>query len=55
MSKIIEDLICIVCESQYKLVYDINNTSGFSKACPFCTSEQSDEDKENIDDKSDDE
>lgn len=50
MSKIIEDKICVVCESQYKLVYDITDTSGFSKTCPFCGSEQNEPDVTDDDD-----
>lgn len=36
MSKEVESLDCICCESQFKLVYDLNNTSGFPKFCCFC-------------------
>lgn len=36
MSKEIEAIICEVCESRYKLVYDANETSGFAKFCCFC-------------------
>jgi len=36
MSKEIETIICEVCESSYKLVYDLNETSGYAKFCPFC-------------------
>jgi rRNA maturation endonuclease Nob1 len=39
MSKEIENRTCDCCESRYKLVYDLNETSGFSKFCPFCGSE----------------
>jgi hypothetical protein len=36
MSKEIETVICGVCESQYKIVYDPNETSGYRKFCSFC-------------------
>lgn len=36
MSKEIENRLCEVCESEYKLVYDPNSTSGYAKHCPFC-------------------
>jgi hypothetical protein len=36
MSKEIENRTCDCCESRYKLVYDLNETSGFAKHCPFC-------------------
>lgn len=36
MAKEIETIVCEVCESQYKLVYDLNETSGYPKFCPFC-------------------
>lgn len=51
MSKTIEDRICTFCESQYKLSYDPEDTSGFGKCCPFCGEEYT----ENQDDYYDDE
>jgi len=36
MSKEIEQLDCIECESSFKLVYDRTETSGHAKFCPFC-------------------
>lgn len=50
MSKEIENIICVECESKYKLVYDLTDTSGFAKLCPFCggevnSEEYSDEDE----------
>lgn len=39
MAKIIENKECRVCESKYKLVYDLDETSGYPKFCPFCGSE----------------
>ena len=49
MAKEIETIICEVCESQYKLVYDINETSGFRKFCCFC-GEINTEEEDQIDD-----
>lgn len=42
-------LICRECESEYKLVYQLDKTSGFQKICPFCGAEYSDVDEENLD------
>lgn len=44
MSKEIEIIICTSCESNYRLVYDLTETSGFGKFCPFCSSEVNEED-----------
>lgn len=30
---------CSFCESQYKIQYDTEETSGFHKHCPFCGEE----------------
>jgi ribosome-associated toxin RatA of RatAB toxin-antitoxin module len=38
-NKEVEKIVCTVCESNYKLVYEIEETSGYSKFCPFCSSE----------------
>ena len=43
MSKEIENKICPECESSYRLVYDPQDTSGYSKFCPFCGAEHDDE------------
>jgi len=37
MSKEIEQVVCEICESRYKIIYDLNETSGYSKFCPFCS------------------
>lgn len=54
MSKEIENRTCDCCESRYKLVYDLNETSGFAKHCPFCgeiiSPNEEDEDLEYEDD-----
>jgi len=38
-NKEVEKVICPVCESSYKLVYEVEETSGFAKFCCFCASE----------------
>jgi len=53
MSKEIENKECEECESSYRLVYNLDNTSGFPKFCPFCGSEvyaENEKMKEEIDD-----
>lgn len=39
MSKKVEEQLCLVCESQYKLAYTPEDVSGFPKFCPFCGEE----------------
>jgi hypothetical protein len=50
MSREVEKRICEVCESDYKLMYELTSTSGFAKNCPFCgeiyTPNEEDEDSE---------
>jgi len=36
MSKEIENKECTECESSYRLVYNLDDTSGYPKFCPFC-------------------
>lgn len=48
-SKIIETKICTFCESQYKISYDLEETSGYMKFCPFCGTEHEDEDTNDSD------
>jgi len=36
MSKEVETKTCDYCESVYKLVYVLDDTSGHPKFCPFC-------------------
>lgn len=43
MSKEVEKKTCPHCESSYKLVYDLDSTSGYPKFCPFCSDEIYDE------------
>jgi RNA polymerase subunit RPABC4/transcription elongation factor Spt4 len=50
MSKEIENKICPECDSTYKIVYDLTETSGFTKFCPFCNSANIDEEDSMIDD-----
>lgn len=49
MTKEIENKICVYCDSQYRLIYNLEETSGYAKVCPFCGSELDEEDKENDD------
>jgi uncharacterized Zn-finger protein len=46
MSKEVEKKTCPHCESTYKLVYDLDGTSGYPKFCPFCSGEIYDEEFE---------
>jgi len=39
MSKEVDKIECETCESMYKLVYDLNETSGHPKFCAFCGSD----------------
>lgn len=43
MTKEVEKKICHFCESEYKLMYDLDNTNGHAKFCPFCGSDAYDE------------
>lgn len=36
MSKEVEKIACVDCDSHYKLLFDLNTTSGLPKFCPFC-------------------
>lgn len=42
--KEVEKKTCPDCESSYKLLFDLDKTSGYPKFCPFCASEIYDED-----------
>ena len=46
MSKEIENKECTECDSVFKLIYELDKTSGFPKFCPFCGGETYDEDLE---------
>lgn len=37
---------CPECDSIFKLMYDLDETSGFPKFCPFCAASIYDEDQE---------
>lgn len=39
MSKEIENKECSECESAFRLVYNLDTTSGYPKFCPFCSAE----------------
>ena len=54
MSKEVENKICHECESTYRIVYDLSETSGFGKFCPFCSAEiYNDDDKLDIEESED--
>jgi hypothetical protein len=45
--KHIDKLTCEECESDFKLIYDTTETSGFPKFCPYCGSDlETDEEDE---------
>lgn len=44
MSKEIEKKTCPFCESNYKLIYNYEETSGSPRFCAFCGEEAYDED-----------
>jgi hypothetical protein len=37
MSKEVEKVFCQCCESEYKVMYEPENTSGLPKFCVFCS------------------
>ena len=45
MTKEVKKCECFHCESIYKLLYDLNVTSGYPKFCPFCGSETYDDEE----------
>ena len=49
MSKEVETHMCNFCESSFKLTYILENTSGFSKFCPFCGTEVFDDNDDDVD------
>lgn len=38
MSKEIEKHECVVCDSSFKVVFELDKSSGYPKFCPFCGS-----------------
>jgi ribosome-associated toxin RatA of RatAB toxin-antitoxin module len=40
--------ICKSCESQYKLVFNQDEVSGYPKFCPFCGDEDYDEEEDEV-------
>lgn len=45
MSKEIEKVFCQCCESEYKVMYEPENTSGLPKFCVFCSESLYDNDE----------
>lgn len=39
MSKEVEKIVCSYCESEYKILYEPESTSGLPKFCSFCSEE----------------
>lgn len=54
MSREVEKIFCKCCESDYKILYEQDDTSGRAKFCPFCGDEVYDQDA-STNDSSDDE
>jgi uncharacterized Zn-finger protein len=50
MSKEVDKKDCKYCESSYKLIYDLDDTSGHPKFCPFCGEENYDDEELDFDD-----
>ncbi len=52
MGREINKLTCDFCESDYKLMYDLDDTNGHPKFCPFCGTDvvEDDEDESDYDD-----
>ena len=46
MSKEIENKTCSCCDSEYRLVYTLGDTSGYPKFCPFCGADAYDDESE---------
>ncbi len=44
-----KQVICELCDSEYKLTFTPNLTNGPPVFCPFCGSEHEDEDHEDVD------
>jgi hypothetical protein len=47
MAREVEKVYCQCCESEYKILYEPENTSGLAKFCCFCGDEVFDQDDEN--------
>jgi len=39
MSKEVDKHTCQYCDSSYRLIFDLHNTQGHPKFCPFCSEE----------------
>ena len=46
MSKEVEKVFCQCCESEYRILYQPENTSGLPKFCTFCGDEVFNQDSE---------
>lgn len=44
MTREVKNHTCLHCESSYKLMFDLNATSGFPRFCCFCGEETYNED-----------
>lgn len=49
LSKEIENKTCSCCDSEYRLVYTLGDTSGYPKFCPFCGADAYDDESEEND------
>lgn len=43
-----EDKICVDCESKFRLMYRLDETSGYPKFCPFCGDTLSEDTQEEV-------
>lgn len=48
MTKEIEKKTCHFCESNYKLIFDVEETTGQPRCCPFCGEDCYDDDEINL-------
>lgn len=39
MSREVQKVFCQCCESEYKILYDVESASGLPKFCSFCSAE----------------
>ena len=44
-TKEVDNKLCEYCESEYRLTYSLDKSSGFPKFCPFCGSENCEDEK----------
>jgi hypothetical protein len=50
MSREVEKRFCDYCESDYKVMFDLNEVNGRTKFCPFCGSDAFDDEPLSSDD-----